>query len=108
MRLVFFLIVLAVYFGLGTLIYSLMRKYLGICRDKDRNVETVHAMLFLLAWPLAAPITFLLSAVKSVNEETRPRAPSLLSPEDKLLEKEIRAAHQELKDGRYSKYEKDD
>ncbi len=107
MRILFFLVVLAVYFGLGTLIYFLMRKYLGICRDKDRDVETVQAMLFLLAWPFAAPIAFLLSTVKSVNEETRPRPPSPLSPEDKLLEKEIRAAHQELKDGRYSKYEDD-
>ena len=105
MRLVFLLVVLTLYFGLGILIYSLMRKYLGICRNPDRNIETVHAVLFLLAWPLAAPVCFVLSTVKSVNEETRPRPPSPLSPEDKMLEKEIRAAHQELKDGRYSKYD---
>lgn len=107
MRLLFLVVALLAYFGVGTVVYALMRRYLGICRDQSRDAETVHAVMFLLVWPLAAPITFFLSMVKTVNEETRPRSPSPLSPEDKLLEKEIRKAQRELKRGRYSKYEDD-
>ena len=107
MRLIFFLLVVAAYCAVGVVIYAWMRKYMGICRDEDRNVETFRALSFVVAWPLAAPIHLILGAIKSVNEDTRPRPTPPPSKADLLLEKEIRKAQQELNDGRYSKYEND-
>lgn len=112
MRLFVFVFGVLLYVGLGTIIYTLMRKYIGACRSGNESnavedaEETFHGVLFLVAWPLAAPVTFIIAMIKSVNRSTR-RKPTPLTEEQKLLEREIRKAHKELKEGRYSKYEDD-